>query len=671
MDHSEVRRVEIPMQVRLAPVASVDTGKRTADVTWTTGAPVARFDWWTGERYMEELDLSPASVRMDRLQRGAPVLASHDQRSLDAVVGVVEAAALEAGAGSATLRFADDPASDQVFRKVQQKILRNVSVGYIVHRYQKTDGVAGGIPTWRAIDWEPVEISIVAVPADPGAQVRSALPEEEAAKLRTFPCEFTTPAAAAGSRSPNSNQETTMTEQVKSPVPAAEPNAGTQQAIEQARQEASAAERTRVREITARVKSAGLDDDFLARMINEGHSLDAACRHIVDAEAEKKKAQPINATRTDVSVVEDERTKLRAAVSSALAHRANPVGKLPDNGAADFRYMSLGRMAEEVLRREGVNVRSMPMSEIATRSMLSTSDFANILADASNKRLRQAYMENVPSYQRWARRAPNAPDFKTINVTQLSNAPDLQKVLEGGEFKRGKLSDGKETYQVFTYGRIISISRQAIVNDDLSAFDRIPRSLGAVARRLENTTVYGLLTTNGAMADTGNLFNATAVTTAGGHANLGTGTGSALSTGAMTTGRAAMRVQKGYAGEVLNIAPAYLILPSALEQTGYQLTSSQFVPSTSSAINEFRAGGRTAVEPIVEALLDGSSTTAWYFAADPGQIDTVEYCYLDGAEGLQLDSQIGFTIDGIDLKARLDFGAAPIDFRGLYKGQGT
>lgn len=670
MDQSDVRRLEIPMQVRLQPVATVNPEKRTAELVWAAGGRVLRYDWWTGERYWEELSMEPGAVRMQRLESGAPLLNTHSRYELGDVIGVVEDARLEDGKGIATVRFSKREDVEPYFQDVRDGIIRNVSVGYVVHRYLKLDPPAGSndFPTWRAIDWEPSELSLVPIGADAGAQVRSAIPEAQLDKIRTFSCEFITPAAAAADQ-PTSRKETTMTDKVTSPVPAADPNAGTQQ-IDQARQEAIAAERARVTEIGERVRKAGLEPEFADKLVASGASVDAANRAIVDEIAARKPAPAINPTRT-VEVVEDERVKLRSAVSAALSHRANPRGELPNNGAGDFRYMSLTRLAEEVLRREGVRVTGMPASEIAIRALHSTSDFANILADASNKRLRQAYLENVPSYARWARRAPNAPDFKTINVTQLSNAPDLQKVLEGGEFKRGKMTDGKETYQVFTYGRVIGISRQAIVNDDLSAFDRIPRALGAAARRLENATVYGVLTANAALSDTGNLFNVTAVTTAGGHANLGTGTGSALSTGSMTTGRAAMRVQKGYAGEVLNLAPAYLIVPAALEQTAYQLTSSQFVPATASAINEFRAGGRTAVEPIVEALLDASSTTGWYFAADPNQIDTVEWCYLDGAEGIQIESQIGFDVDGVEFKARLDFAAAAIDYRGLYKGQGS
>lgn len=458
-----------------------------------------------------------------------------------------------------------------------------------------------------------------------------------------------------------------MTETVTPKVPAAEPIAGS--LTQEQRDAIAKTERERVEGIRTRAQAQGLEEAFIKPLIDGNTTLDAACRAMVDEVAKRKaSAAPINPTR--VEITDDERIKLRSIVSAALVHRVNPAGKL-ENGAGEFRYMSQLRLAEEILMREGVRTKGMSPMEIATRSLLSTSDFPNILADASNKRLRQAYQENVPSYTRWARRAPNAPDFKNINVNLFSGAPDLQKVLEGGEFKRGSMSDGKEVYSIFTYGRIISYTRQALINDDLSALDRTPRALAGAGRRLENRTVYGILTTNGALSDTGNLFNATAVSIAGGHANLGTGTGSALGTGTLATARAAMRLQKGKQAEELNVAPSYLLAPASLEQTAYQMTSNQFVPATATGVNEFRQGGRTELEPIIEALLDANSTTRWYLAADTAQIDTVEFCYLDGNEGMSIDSQIGFVIDGIDLKARLDFAAAAIDFRGLYRADGA
>jgi hypothetical protein len=52
-------------------------------------------------------------------------------------------------------------------------------------------------------------------------------------------------------------------------------------------------------------------------------------------------------------------------------------------------------------------------------------------------------------------------------------------------------------------------------------------------------------------------------------------------------------------------------------------------------------------------------------------VDTVEYCYLDGAEGPVIESDVGFETDGVSYKCRLDFGAKAIDFRGLYKANGA
>ena len=132
-----------------------------------------------------------------------------------------------------------------------------------------------------------------------------------------------------------------------------------------------------------------------------------------------------------------------------------------------------------------------------------------------------------------------------------------------------------------------------------------------------------------------------------------------------------MRLQKGLAGEELNLAPASLIVPAALEQTAYQLTSSQYTPATKAEVNEFRMGGRTSVDPIVEPILDASSATAWYLAANNAQVDTVEFCYLDGAEGPVVESEVGFEVDGITFKCREDFAAKVIDFRGLYKSAGA
>lgn len=357
------------------------------------------------------------------------------------------------------------------------------------------------------------------------------------------------------------------------------------------------------------------------------------------------------------------------AMADALHQRLNP--RAPNVGCSgDYRSMSLLEISREFLEIHGVETRGLGRMELASRvlttrssSMMGTGDFSALMANVATKRLSTAYMENPGTYDLWARRAPDAPDFKSINVVQISGAPSLLRTNEHGEFTYGTMLDKGETYSVLTYGRIISLSRQALVNDDLRAFDRMVLAFAVGARRLENRLVYSQLTDNSSLSDGKALFHSD-------HGNLGAGIETALALSSLSTGRAAMRKQKGLQNEELNIAPAYLIVPASLETTAYQLTSAQYTPATVAAINEFRSGGRTSLAPVVEPLLDASSATAWYLAANNSQVDTVEYCYLAGSDGPTIDVKPGFDTDGISMRCRLDFAAKAIDHRGLYKAAG-
>lgn len=363
----------------------------------------------------------------------------------------------------------------------------------------------------------------------------------------------------------------------------------------------------------------------------------------------------------------DRTDTMSVGMADALVHRMNPTGALSELGR-QYRGMSLREMGRDFLERSGVATRGLSPMELAGVMLRSagmgTGDFASLLVDVANKRLREAYVDNPASYRLWARRAQDLPDFKPVTAVQLSAAPDLLRTNEHGEFQYGRLLDAGETYEAITYGRVVSLSRQAIVNDDLRSFDRLITAFGNSAARLENRLVYAILTANAALADGIALFHAS-------HGNLGTGAGSALQLSALTAARAAMRVQKGLQSEELNVTPAWLIVPAALEQAAYQLTSANYVPATQSAVSEFRAGGKTSLAPVVESLLDADSATAWYLAANGGAIDTVEYAYIDGADGPLIEPKPGFEVDGVSLRCRHDFAAKAVDHRGLYRAAGA
>lgn len=360
--------------------------------------------------------------------------------------------------------------------------------------------------------------------------------------------------------------------------------------------------------------------------------------------------------------------KCAAAMAEVLASRMGGSGQLSDF-ARQFAGMSLLEMARDHLELLGRSTRGLDRfalvgEALSFRSgMLGTTDFPAILADAGNRRLRAGYEQAATTYQAWARRGPDANDFKSIQVVQLSAAPDLLRTSEHEEFQYGTLKDGGETYGVVTYGRIVRLTRQALVNDDLRAFGRMAEAMGAAARRLENRLVYAQLTANANMADGVPLFHAS-------HGNLGTGAASALDLEALAEGRRAMRLQKGLAGEELALAPAHLLVPASLEQVAHQLTSSAYVPAKPADVNEFRQGGRASLDPIVEPLLDSASSAAWYLSAGSSQVDTVEYCYLAGHEAPSFDVKEGFEFDGVAFRGRHDFGAKVIDHRGLYRGNG-
>jgi len=162
---------------------SVNEEDRTIELTFATNAPYQRYIWAERgpELVNEILVFDRRSVRMERLNNSAPFLDNHNRFGSikDNVLGVVENAWLEKNEGRAIVRFSKRDNAQEIFEDVKDGILKNVSVGYKVFKYERERGE--DIDTLRAVDWEPMEISLVDVPADFNAQVRS----EDNAKVET------------------------------------------------------------------------------------------------------------------------------------------------------------------------------------------------------------------------------------------------------------------------------------------------------------------------------------------------------------------------------------------------------------------------------------------------------------------------------------------------------
>ena len=448
-------------------------------------------------------------------------------------------------------------------------------------------------------------------------------------------------------------------------------------------------------EIQAAVKIAKLDPAFADELCKSGVTVADANARII----ERMATQPLGSSvGADVRVTGSSDDKFYDAVSAGLINRAFNQAHFKNKpnisapGSEDFERTSLRSVASMFVERMGVkNVHNIPIPDVARMAMghrptldryrvqrsdvyHTTGSFANLLLDAANKTLLAGYEEAPYTWSIWARQAQSVDDFKPINRIRLSEMGNPEVVPEGGDYPEARMSDKKESYKIEKYGSMFTVTWETVVNDDLDALSRIPAAQGAACRRKQNAAVYSVLTANAALADTEALFNNTAQTTAGGHANLSAAAANPSVT-TLNTMYLSMLTKRGINSDViLNIMPQYLIVTAALAATSMEVLGSTARPEVggsaagnSNTHNIYGPDGARRLQLIVEPTLDANSTTAWYAAASNSQVDTVELAFLAGEESPVLESEWGFDNDVYKYKVRQTFGVAAIDFRGLYK----
>ena len=614
---------------RETTIDHVDTDSRTVELSFSSETPYGR---WFGD---EILCHDEECINLERFNNGlGTVLFNHDR---DAVVGHIEKVWLEDNRGKALVRFDTDEQSETIFQKVQSGTLQGVSVGYAINRYEvlededtkSTNGRFTG-PAYVVTDWEPLEISIVSVPADPTVGVgRSA--EDIHTSIDTQ------------EDNTRMDQEKNLeVQEVKSePVETGLTQADLQKAMEQ--------ERKRTSEITAMFRD--FDVEGADEAIVLGKSVEEAREMVMDQLRARNKG-------VSVTMGEAESDKFRAAAQDAVLMAAGiPVAEAAP-GAQELRGHSMVELAREALQREGLKANFGDNMELARAAINSTSTFPAIMSNLANKSVMVGFNEAETTYQIWAGKGSNR-DFKEAARYALSEAGNLELVPEGGQFKQDSLGEASARTKVATYGKLFSLTRQAIINDDLGLFSKIATKYGSAAKRLVNKMVYAQLTGNVKMQDNVALFDAK-------HGNVA-GTGEALSVKAIAKAITAMRRQKGITGEAtLNITPKYLVVPPELEMTAYQIVNS------TAAVDGVNSGVANPYKGRLIVVTDAELTDpdAWYLVADATQHDTIDVTYLNGVETPRLETRQGFEVDGIEYKVAFDVGVDAIDFRGLYKNAG-
>ena len=639
-------------QMRNVPLAikEINEDERRVSVSFSSEVAVQR---WYGQ---EILCHDEECIDFTRLNEIGVSLFNHDRNK---VIGRIENAICNNDEKRAycDIVFDEDEESEKIYQKVKSGTLKGVSVGYSVSCWEEVRAGATSSngrfqgPCEVATKWEPYEVSIASVPADSSVGVgrdlddtdteKSADIENEEDKEMKFGRNAFTPNMAPHSDNGGATAQSTIDEA-------------------QVREAAIIAERERsktVTELCINANERGLSLDT-QKFIQEGLSVDQVREKIVEALV--KHNGPLGQSREDgeVKVQMDEADKLRSAASDAILMRAGRSVEKPAEGAVEMRGMRLRDLAIECLQRAGVvNAQRLSPDELFKRALTPDGQFGAILSDSVNKSMSTAYKSAPLTYKQWTGKGSN-PDFKGATHYQISEAGELEKMTQTGEFKFDEMKDQGVSKSIATFGKEFGITRVALINDDLSVLTRIPEAYVRAAGRGINNLVYKMLTSNPIIFDNRQLFH-------DGHGNLAVA-GEGINIASLSAGRAAMRKQKNLRGkETLNISPRYLIVGPDKETEAEQMINSIVDPSRNNqVVNPFN----NKLEVICDANIDGN---AWFLAADQMDCDGIEVTYLNGNEMPQLESQIGFDYLGIKWRIFMDYGVNILDYRGLYKNAGN
>ena len=636
--------------------ASLNAEDRTISASLSSEQPVER---WFG---VEVLQHTKDAIDLSRAEGGLPLLYNHNTQRL---IGSVRDVQLVDGKLRGTLHFGRSTDALERWQDVQDGHLRSMSIGYEISEWVQQKGSE----TVTVTRWALLEASAVPVPAD--STVGIGRSKEE------------TPMPKEVTNTPADPEVITEVRGAVSARAEADKKAGAK------------AERTRTQAIMSRFENfiergpeyLALRDKCIADGVAAERAADALLAMLSGDSGPVVEVPSITPERAAVVPGSSEfrsnaritggvdvRETFSMHASIAIACRA---GFATPEQQAQLRGsmcegLTLSELAREFLRAHGQDVRGNVVQVVGRaltyRSAVAAAgvdDFTGILLNASNKAMMRGWVENPETWQIWTGQS-DASDFKQFNRLNLSTFGDLDVVPENGEYKYGKFSDIREYSALKTYGKLFSISRQAIINDDMNAFTTIPMLMGRAAARMVGDEAYAILSTGTSTAmkqDSVNLFDAST------HKNYVT-VGAAPSVTTVDAGRAAMAIQTDPAGNTLNITPRYLITPRALETTAAILSSAQYDPAASAGTlkpNPFQ----NKIVPVADARLDTFNSQGWFLAADPSMCPTVEVVFLQGQRSPYMEEQQGFTVDGASYKVRLDVVALAVDFRGLYYNDGA
>lgn len=641
------------------------------ELSFSSETPYRRYDRWRGEEYDEILDHADGAVDLTRLRELGVVLYNHMR---DEVIGRVLDVSISDGRGRATIAFDKDSESQRIADKVRAGTLRGVSVAYSVDRTERVCA-DGEVTQLYVRHWTPMEISIVSIPADTTVGVGRSMEGYGAGNGPDAGGNtMGDPKEIMEARAQEAVQETVQASeraaQANADAGAVKPDATQGRTVD----DILRAERRRVSDITALCGEFGVD---AARYIDDGSTLDQVRAAVLEQLRARRPLFTAQVTR-------DEGDKFRAAASDALLLRAGMRVDRPAEGARELRGLSLRDLLLEAVERDGGeaarDARGMRLrgaSElfdqlISSRAYFSpTAAFPSILDQTIDKAYTQGYQLAPTTFEIWTQRG-TLTDFKRTQAQwRRGDAGELLLVPEGGELKHDVPTDERQGgRELHTYGRQFTMTREAFINDDIGFLTSLPARYALSTKLTLNRQVYQVLAGNPALEDGHALFGSE-------HGNLATA--GALNLANLVAAMEAMTTQRNARGQVIQVRPQYLIVPTGMGAYARMLLGSPTIKTTalSSSATEMQAANpvyealQVVEDPELLAQLGAGGKYAWFLAANTATVDTIQVDYLNGVDTptirrMETPGQLGFVWD-----IYMDWGISVLDWRGLYKNPGA
>lgn len=299
----------------------------------------------------------------------------------------------------------------------------------------------------------------------------------------------------------------------------------------------------------------------------------------------------------------------------------------------------------------------------ALRAAFSTFRLPGILQNIANKFLLAGFMSVESAWQQIAATRP-VRDFKTVTSYRMTGAFEYDEVGPDGELKHGQVDEESFTNQAKTYGKMFSVTRTDLINDDLGALTSLPQRIGRGGALKLNKVFWTAFLNNAAFFTTG-------------HGNYAAGAETALSIDGLTAAELLFLEQKDSEGSPLSTQPRILLVPPALLVRGTQLMQATDVRDTTASTkyltNNPHAGKFSVVYSayLANALLAGYSAKAWYLLADPADLPVIEVAFLNGQQTPTVErADADFNVLGIQFRGYFDFGVGLQDYRGGVKLKG-